>query len=51
MTLSNNHLSIKILTRAFVSYINVLRKHVGIYDIYSHAFEDFLSVLDALSNA
>ena len=49
---SNNHHSvIKMLTRAFAAYSKVLRKYVGIYDKYDHAFEDCLLVLDLLPNA
>ena len=39
------------LTREFSAYAKVLRKYVGFYDTYSHAFEDICPALDALSNS
>ena len=51
MKLNNHHLSLKILTRAFPAYKKVVRTYVGFYATYIRAFEDFLSAMDALSNA
>ena len=51
MTLNNYHLAIKILKKTFTACRKVLRKYVGFCDIKNRAFEDFLSALDALSNA
>ena len=50
MTLNIHHFTIKMLTGAFSAYTKVLRKYVGFYDACNRAFEDFLSVLNALSN-
>ena len=45
MTLSNYHIAVKMLTKAFTAYIEVLRNYTGFYDSYSRAFEDYLSAL------
>ena len=45
-----HHLAIKMLTRTFAAYIKVVIKYGGFCDTYGRAFEDYLSLLDALSN-
>ena len=38
-------------TKASKAFTKVLRKYMGFYDTYVGTFKDFLSALDALSNA
>ena len=47
----NHHLAVKIIITAFVVYTEILRKYVGFLDTHASQFKDFLSALDALSNA
>ena len=51
LTHSDHHLTIKMLTKAFMADIMVLRKNVGLYDTYTWAFKDFVQALDTLLNA
>ena len=51
MTLNNHHLVIKMVTEALMEYIEVMTNYMGFYDTYNRVFEDFLSILDPLSNA
>ena len=50
MILNKHLLTNKMPIKAFTAHTKDLRNHMGIYDTYSRAFQNFLSALDALSN-
>ena len=49
MTINSHHLSIKMLTKVFRAYTEVLRKYMGFYDTYSGELQSLLAALDTLS--
>ena len=49
--LNNHPLVINILTKAVIKYMRIHRKYLQFYDTQGRAIEDFVSALDALSNA
>ena len=51
MILNSHQFLIKMLIKAITAYMNILRKYMEFYNIYSRTFKDFLLALDALSNA
>ena len=51
VTLNHYHLKNNMPAKAFTVNTNVVRKYVEFNDTYTRAFQDFLSALDALSNA